>query len=156
MMFFLILFANSCYSGEEHKSTPLGEAAINIPVKWKVNKKNDCLIMRAEHVNASDYLKLCRNSSSEESDYFTMNDRGEWEAVTDGIPVLADINVTSKFTGMSAVISCKYEDDAGYHSEQCFQAEINLPKKINFIFTGRGDPSLFNYYKSIYLSFKVR
>ncbi|AAM86909.1 hypothetical protein LXP63_20630 [Yersinia pestis subsp. pestis] len=125
-------------------------------------QKNDCLIMRAEHVNASDYLKLCRNSSSEESeeseesDYFTMNDRGEWEAVTDGIPVLADINVTSKFTGMSAVISCKYEDDAGYHSEQCFQAEINLPKKINFIFTGRGDPSLFNYYKSIYLSFKVR
>ncbi|GAB2947128.1 hypothetical protein GCM10011328_41360 [Hafnia psychrotolerans] len=156
MMFFLFLFANSCYSREEYKSTSLEEAAINTPVKWKVNKKNGCLIIRAEHANASDYLKLCRNSFSEESDYFTMNDRGEWEAVTDGIPVLADINVTSKFTGMSAVISCKYEDDAGYHSEQCFQAEINLPKKINFIFTGRGDPSLFDYYKIIYLSFKVR
>jgi len=85
-----------------------------------------------------------------------MNDGGEWEAVTEGIPVLADINVTPKFTGMSAVISCKSEDDAGYHSEQCFQAEIDLPKETNFIFTGRGDPYFFDYYKSIYLSFKIR
>lgn len=156
MMFFLCLFASSCYSGGNYKSTSLEEAAINIPAKWNVNKKNDCLIIRAEHVNTSDYLKLCRNSSSEESDYFTMNDDGKWEAVTDGIPVLADINVTSKFTGMSAVISCKYKDEAGYHSEQCFQAEINLPQKINFIFTGRGDSSLFKDYKNVYLSFNVK
>ncbi|MFS7223661.1 hypothetical protein [Rahnella inusitata] len=156
MILFLFLFANSCYSREEYKSTFLEEAAINIPVKWKVNKKNDCLIISDEHANSSDYLKLCRNSSSEKSDYFTMNDGGEWEAVTEGIPVLADINVTPKFTGMSAVISCKSEDDAGYHSEQCFQAEIDLPKETNFIFTGRGDPYFFDYYKSIYLSFKIR
>lgn len=98
------MFSSSCYSLDSYKSISFEDTVINIPEKWNVNKKNDCLIIRAEHVNASDYLKLCRNSSSEESDYFTMNDDGEWEAVTDGIPVLADINVTSRLTGMSAVI----------------------------------------------------
>lgn len=69
---------------------------------------------------------------------------------------MTDVIVTSKFTGMSAIVSCKYQDDAGYHTEQCFQAEINLPQKTNFIFIGRGDSSLFKDYKRVYLSFKVK
>lgn len=76
--------------------------------------------------------------------------------MTDGIPVLAELNITSKFTGMSAIVSCKYKDDEGYHTEHCFQAEINLPQKINFIFTGRGDLNLFKDYKKVYLSFDVK
>jgi len=76
--------------------------------------------------------------------------------VTDGVPVLADVNVTPKFTGMSAIVSCKYKDDAGYHSEQCFQAEINLHQKISFIFTSNGDSELFESYKDVYLSFRVK
>lgn len=155
-MFFLCLFASSSYSEGNYKSISLEEAVINIPAKWYVNRKNDCLFIRVEHVNAFDYLKLCRGSSIEESDYFKMDDDDKWEAITDGTPVFADVNVTSKFTGMSAIVSCKYKDDAGYHTEQCFQAEINLPQKINFIFTGRGDSSLFNDYKEVYLSFNIK
>jgi len=119
----LFSFTTPCFSEGHPKSTSLDEATINIPEKWNVKKNNNCLIIKAEHVYASDYLKLCRNVSNEESDYFTMNDDGKWEAVTDGIPVLANINTSSKFTGMSAVVSCKYKDDAGYHSEQCFQGK---------------------------------
>lgn len=155
-LFFVCLFAGSCYCGENYKSVSLADAIINIPAKWNVSVKNDCLIIRSENVNASDYLKLCRTSSNGESDYFSLNDDGLWEAITEGIPVLAEVNVTSKFTGMSAIVSCKYKDDAGYHTDQCFQAEIKLPQKINFIFTGRGDSSLFKAYKSTYLSFKVK
>lgn len=155
-MFFLFSFTTSCFSEEHTKLTSLDEATISIPKKWNINKKNNCLIIKAMHVNPSDYLKLCKNISNEESNYFTMNDKGEWEAVTDGIPVLADINTTSKFTGMSAVVSCKYKDDAGYHSEQCFQAEIKSSEEVNFLFIGRGNPSLFNNYNKIYLSFILK
>jgi hypothetical protein len=156
IIFFLFSFTTPCFSEDHPKSTSLDEATINIPEKWNVKKNNNCLIIKAEHVYASDYLKLCRNVSNEESDYFTMNDNGKWEAVTDGIPVLANIKTSSKFTGMSAVVSCKYKDDTGYHSEQCFQAEIKLPQKVNFIFTGRGNPSLFSDYNKVYLSFMIK
>ncbi|ELJ5853399.1 hypothetical protein RS425_001759 [Enterobacter kobei] len=114
------------------------------------------MFVKDKQVSASDYLKICRNLSSEEGDYFKANNDGEWEAVTDGIPILADVNVTPEFTGMSAIVSCKYKDDAGYHSEQCFQAEINLPQKISFIFTGNGDSKLFESYKAVYISFSVK
>ncbi|QCT22662.1 hypothetical protein FEM41_11395 [Jejubacter calystegiae] len=109
-----------------------------------------------QRVNESDYLKVCKDTSSDESDYFTVNDDGEWEAVTDGVPVVADVNITSEFTAMSAIVSCKYKDDAGYHTDQCFQAEVNLPKKISYFFIGRGDSSLFNDYKKVYLSLKIK
>lgn len=145
----------SSYSSD-YKLIHLRDASVRIPVKWSVKKNNNCLLIRNEQVKLLNLLKVCRVLSSEDSAYFTRNDDGEWEAVTDGIPVLADLNITSKFTGMSAIVSCKYKDDAGYHTEQCFQAEINLPQKINFIFTGRGDLNLFKDYKKVYLSFDVK
>ncbi|MIG41079.1 hypothetical protein AHW95_24390, partial [Salmonella enterica subsp. enterica] len=63
---------------------------------------------------------------------------------------------TSKFTGMSAIVSCRIKDDTGYHAEQCFQAEIKLPGNMVFIFTGVGDSSLFNDYREIFLSFEIK
>ena len=155
LIFLLFLFAGTSYGNEDYKIISFKEAIINIPAKWKVNKKNDCLFISKKHVSASDYLKVCKYAPSDESYYFAINDDGKWEAVTDGIPVLADVNVTPKFTGMSAIVSCKYKDDAGYHTEQCFQAEIDLPINMVFIFTGRGDSSLFKDYKEVYLSFKI-
>ncbi|WP_313108899.1 hypothetical protein [Atlantibacter sp.] len=156
LMVFLCLFMTPSYSKENYKTITFHEASISLPAKWSVSKKNDCMFVKDKQVSASDYLKICRDSSSEEGDYFKENDDGEWEAVTDGVPVLADVNVTPKFTGMSAIVSCKYKDDAGYHSEQCFQAEINLPLKITFIFTSSGNPKLFKNYKDVYLSFRVK
>jgi hypothetical protein len=131
-------------------------ASIDIPAKWSAKEKGDCLLIRPKLQDAANYLEVCKNQSSDESYYFTMNDDGEWEAVTEGIPILADMNVTPKYKGMSATVSCKYKDNAGYHTEQCFQAEIDLPSHINFIFTGRGDSYLFNEYKKSYLSFKTK
>jgi hypothetical protein len=156
MVFFLFFFSMSSYS-EDYKKISLKEGEFTIPANWIVNKNNKkCLIINQKNINAINHLKLCRTTYSEDGDYFTTNDDGEWEAVTDGIPVLADVSVTSQFTGMSAIVSCKHKDEAGYHTEQCFQAEINLPQKINFIFNGRGDSSLFEDYKRVYLSFKIK
>lgn len=156
LMIFLCLFMAPSYSKENYKAITFHEASISLPEKWSVSKKDDCMFVKDKKVSASDYLKICRESPSEEGDYFKMNDDGEWEAVTDGVPVLADVNVTPKFTGMSAIVSCKYKDDAGYHSEQCFQAEINLPQKISFVFTSNGDSESFKYYKGVYLSFRLK
>ncbi|HHE5700241.1 TPA: hypothetical protein ACPEY2_004193 [Citrobacter amalonaticus] len=156
LMFFLCLLSNSSYSADTLKKINFSEASIDIPVKWNADKKNNCLFVTDGRKNISNYLTVCRSLDNGESDYFRMNEDGDWEAITEGVPVLADMNVTSKFTGMSAIISCKHKDDAGYHSEQCFQAEIDLPSHIRFIFAGQGDVSLFKYYKEVYLSFKVK
>lgn len=155
-VFLLCLFSSSSYGGEDYNLVSFKGTAINIPAKWNVIEKDNCLFIKGERVKTSGSLKFCREISSNESDYFKINDNGEWEAVSDGIPVLADVNTTSKFTSMSAIVSCKFKDDAGYHTEQCFQAEINLPLNISFIFIGRGDASLFKDYKEVYLSLKVK
>ncbi|EIP3949554.1 hypothetical protein LSB85_001326 [Salmonella enterica] len=156
LIFFLFLFTDTIYGDDGHKTIYLREGGINTPAKWNVNKENDCLFVGKPHINKDDRLKICRYISSEESNYFTTNESGEWEAITDGIPVLADVNTTPKFTGMNAIVSCKYKDDAGYHTGLCFQAEIHLPRNIVFIFTGRGDLSLFEDYKKVYFSFKIK
>lgn len=156
LIFICLFFPGSVYSGEDYKLISFKEAIVKIPAKWYVNKKNNCLFIRKGHLGLSNHLKLCRDTLNEESYYFTMNDDGKWEAVTDGVPVLADVNVTSEFIGMSAIVACKYKDDAGYHTGQCYQAEIKLPQKITFIFTGIGDSPLFKDYKEVYLSFKVK
>lgn len=156
LTFLLCLFPISSYSGENYKLVSFKGTTINIPIEWNVKEKDNCLFIKGERVKTSDSLQICRDISSDESNYFTMNDDGEWAAVSDGIPVLADVNTTSKFTGMSAIVSCKFKDDAGYHTEQCFQAEINLPLNISFIFIGRGDASLFKDYKEVYLSLKIK
>lgn len=151
-----ILFSGLCYGSESFKSIVFKDAVIVIPAKWNFKEKENCLLIRKDIVQSANYLKICRETSSGENDYFTMNDDKVWEAITDGVPILADVNVTKEFTGMSAIVSCKYKDDAGYHTDKCFQAEIDLPTHINFIFSGRGDPSLFKDYKESYLSFKIK
>lgn len=156
VILFFILFSGLGYGNESYRSITLEDAVITIPDKWDVKEKENCLFIRKDLVQSDSYLKVCRETSNGESDYFTMNDDNVWEAITDGIPILADVNVTKDFTGMSAIVSCKYKDDAGYHTDKCFQAEIDLPTHINFIFSGRGDPSLFKDYKESYLSFKIK
>lgn len=155
LMFFLCLLSNSSYSAEALKKINFNEASIDIPVKWNADKKNNCLFVTDGNKNTSNYLTICRSLANGESDYFTMNENGDWEAITEGVPVLADMNITSEFTGMSAIVSCKHKDEAGYHSDQCFQAEINLPSHTRFIFSGQGNLSLFKDYKKTYLSFEV-
>ncbi|WP_235956008.1 hypothetical protein [Rouxiella aceris] len=155
-IFLFVFFPCSGYSRESYKSIIFKDSTITIPAKWNFKEKENCLFVRDELAQSGRYLKICRETSSGESDYFTMNDDGVWEAITDGAPILADINVTTEFTGVSAIVSCKYKDEAGYHTDKCFQAEIDLPNHINFIFSGRGDPSLFKDYKESYLSFKIK
>jgi hypothetical protein len=154
--FYFILFCELGYSGEIYKLIVFKDSTITIPVKWNFKEKENCLFVGKELVQSASYLKVCKETSSGKSDYFTMNDDGVWEAITDGVPILADVNITNEFTGMSAIVSCKYKDDAGYHTDKCFQAEIDLPTHITFIFSGRGDPSLFKDYKESYLSFKIK
>ncbi|ROR07578.1 hypothetical protein [Erwinia sp. JUb26] len=156
IIFLLILFSGSSYSRESYQSIDLKDAYIAIPTKWNVKEKEGCLFVSKGNMQSTSYLKVCRGNSSSESDYFTMNDDGVWEAITDGVAVLADVNVTTEYTGMSAIVLCKYKDSAGYHTDKCFQAEVDLPSHINFIFTGKGDSSLFNDYKESYLSFKIK
>lgn len=156
IIFIFVFFSGTSYSSETYKSINFKDATIAIPVKWNFKEKEDCLFIWKEQVQLANYLRVCRGTSSGESDYFTMNDDGVWEAITEGVPILADVSVTTKYTGMSAIVSCKYKDDAGYHTDECFQAEIELPTHIKFIFTGRGDSSLFKNYKETYLSFKIK
>lgn len=151
-----IPFPGLGYGSESYKSVAFKDAVIAIHAKWNFKEKENCLLIRKDVVQSDSYLKVCRETSSGESDYFTMNDDKVWEAITDGVPILADVNITKEFTGMSAIFSCKYKDDAGYHTDKCFQAEIILPTHINFIFSGRGDTSLFKDYKESYLSFKIK
>ncbi|EHY8743562.1 hypothetical protein K4785_001082 [Salmonella enterica subsp. enterica serovar Krefeld] len=147
---------SSTYGEENYKNIHFKNATINIPARWVAKKKDDCLLISKNHINLFSYLYVCTDVATNKNSFFTKNDDGEWEAVTDGVPVLADVNITPKFTGMSAIVSCRYKDDAGYHIDQCFQAAIVLPTKIMFVFIGRGDSSLFNNYKEIYRSFKVK
>ncbi|WP_421356732.1 hypothetical protein [Pseudocitrobacter faecalis] len=151
-----VLFSGSSYSSETYKSINFKEATIAIPAKWNFAEEEDCLFIWKGQFQSVSYLRVCRGMSSGESDYFTVNDNGVWEAITDGVPILADVFVTTKYTGMSAIVSCKYNDDAGYHTGKCFQAEIELPTHINFTFAGVGESSLFKDYKEAYLSFKIK
>lgn len=57
---------------------------------------------------------------------------------------------------MNAIVSCRFNDDSGYHVDQCFQAEITLPENHYIIFTGTGDSTFFMVYKNIYASLKVK
>ncbi|HDV3874463.1 TPA: hypothetical protein RH268_004728, partial [Escherichia coli] len=106
--------------------------------------------------NTTAYLKVCEYISRTGSDFFTVNNEGKWEAASEGIPVLADINITPEFVGMNAIVSCRINDDSGYHVDQCFQAEITFPENHFIIFTGTGDSALFMVYKNIYASLKVK
>lgn len=144
------------YGEENFKIISLNDVTLKIPTTWQVNRKKDCLYISKKHIEASAYLKVCKYISSEKSNFFFMNNDSIWEAVTEGIPVLAEINVTPKFIGMSAVVSCRINDRFGYHADQCFQAEINLPENRVFIFTGTGNSTLFKDYTDIYLSFKLK
>ena len=156
LMIFLLVFWGSNHDSEIHKSIDFKDVTIVIPAEWSVKEKEDCLFVWKGKVQPVSYLRMCRVISSGESDYFTMNDDKIWEAITNGIPVLTDVSVTTEYTGMSAIVLCKYKDNAGYHTDKCFQAEIELPTNIKFIFVGRGDSSFFKSYKKIYLSFKIK
>lgn len=101
-------------------------------------------------------LKYVNTYHVREATFFTVNNEGRWEAVSEGIPISADINVTPKFVGMNAIVSCRFNDDSGYHVDQCFQAEITLPENHYIIFTGTGDSTFFMVYKNIYESLKVK
>ncbi|HCJ1187834.1 TPA: hypothetical protein NQN94_004753, partial [Salmonella enterica] len=115
---------SSTYGEENYKNIHFKNATINIPARWVANKKDDCLLISKNHINVFSYLYVCTDAATNKNSFFTKNDDGEWEAVTDGVPVLADVNITPKFIGMSAIVSCRYKDDAGYHIDQCFQAVI--------------------------------
>lgn len=151
----LYLLVSTTYGGTETRKVSFEEAMLGIPSQWMNFERKGCLLIGERSVDTNDYLKICKYTSDNDKVYFSMNDDGEWEAVTEGAPVLADVNFTSKFKGMSAIVSCRIRDDAGYHSTQCFQAEIDLPENISYIFTGIGNSSFFEQYKKIYLSFNV-
>ncbi|EQA0456404.1 hypothetical protein FZN09_23150 [Escherichia coli] len=121
-----------------------------------MTKSKDCLSISKEHENTTTYLKICEYISRTGSEFFTVNNEGRWEAASEGIPVLANINITPNFVGMNAIVSCRINDNSGYHVDQCFQAEITLPENNFIIFTGTGDSALFMSYKNIYVSLKVK
>ncbi|HEL5977408.1 TPA: hypothetical protein UOS68_004543 [Escherichia coli] len=121
-----------------------------------MTKSKDCLSISKEHENTTTYLKICEYISRTGSEFFTVNNEGRWEAASEGIPVLANINITPNFVGMNAIVSCRINDNSGYHVDQCFQAEITLPENNFIIFTGTGDSALFMAYKNIYVSLKVK
>ncbi|SUF58565.1 hypothetical protein [Salmonella enterica] len=156
LFFFLYLFVITAHGGGFYKNIYFKGVTLEIPARWTVDEKNNCLSIGQKHVNVSGHLNVCTYVATDKKYFFTMNDDGEWEAVTDGIPVLADVNVTPKFTGMSAIVACRYKDDTGYHIDQCFQAEVELPTNIMFVFIGVGDLSLFENYRKIYFSFNVK
>lgn len=108
MIFILVSFSSCLYAEGDYRSILFKEGKINISSDWRAINQNDCLHVGGEGVDESNYLKLCQYASSERTNYFFINDDGKWEAVTDGVPVLADINVSSTFTGMSATVSCRY------------------------------------------------
>lgn len=155
IIFFCFFIGNS-YGSDHLKIISLNEVTFKVPVSWFITKIKDCLFISKEYKNTTAYLKVCEYISSTGSDFFTMNNEGRWEAVSEGIPILADINIMEKFVGMNAIVSCRFNDDSGYHVDQCFQAEITLPENHYIIFTGTGDSTFFMVYKNIYASLKVK
>lgn len=156
MLFFFIIFIGCAHGDEGYKYIFFKGAELSIPSKWTVNEKNNCLNIKRHEVYNSEYFEICEYTSSEDSYLFVKNEDEKWEAVTEGTPILADVNIISKLIGLSAVVSCRYKDDAGYHIDQCFQAEIFLPKNKGFTFIGKGDLNSFDVYKKIYLSLKIK
>lgn len=155
-MLFFIFIIGCAHGNDRHRYVSFKGMELSIPPKWKVNEKNSCLNIKNPGGYNSDNFEICKYTSSEDGYLFIKNEDGNWEAVTEGTPILADVNVISKFTGLSAIVSCRYKDDAGYHIDQCFQAEILLPKNKGFTFTGKGNSNSFAIYKKIYLSFKIK
>lgn len=156
-IFIIFFFSSKNSYGSDHlKIISLNEVTFKVPVHWFITKIKDCLLISKENKNTTAYLKVCEYISRTGSDFFTVNNEGRWEAVSEGIPISADINVTPKFVGMNAIVSCRFNDDSGYHVDQCFQAEITLPENHYIIFTGTGDSTFFMVYKNIYESLKVK
>ncbi|WP_337264497.1 MULTISPECIES: hypothetical protein [unclassified Serratia (in: enterobacteria)] len=151
-----IFFIDYTYANQSYKDVLFKSATLSIPTKWKVKVENNCLSVNDPSAQGSGDFTVCKYISSEDSDYFIKNEDDKWEAMTEGVPVLADVNVISKLTGLSAIVECRYKDDAGYHVDQCFQAEIFLPKNAGFTFVGKGNPHFYDAYKKIYLSFKLK
>ncbi|MFC0227875.1 hypothetical protein [Serratia aquatilis] len=154
---FIFVINIGCAHGEEGCGYIFFKGAeLSIPPKWKVDEKNGCLNIKRHGSYDLESFEICKYTSSEGGYLFVRNEDDKWEAVTEGTPILADVNAISKFTGLSAIVSCRYKDDAGYHLEQCFQAEIFLPKNKGFTFIGKGDLNSFDIYKKIYLSLKIK
>ncbi|WP_222840001.1 hypothetical protein [Escherichia marmotae] len=153
---FFCFFIEDSYGSDHLKIISFNEVTFEVPVNWFITKSKDCLSISKEYRNTTTYIKVCESISRTGSDFFTVNNEGRWEAASEGIPVLADINVTPEFVGMSAIVSCRINDDSGYHVDQCFQAEIALPENHFIIFTGTGNSTLFMIYKNIYASLKVK
>ncbi|MHA7846358.1 hypothetical protein [Serratia sp. D1N4] len=160
MRYFLILlsifFIDYTYASQRYKDVLFNGATLSIPTELKANEENNCLNINDPSAQGSGNFTICKYISRKDSYYFIKNEDDKWEAMTEGVPVLADVNVISKLTGLSAIVACRYKDDAGYHVDQCFQAEILLPKKSGFTFMGKGDPHAFDVYKKIYSSFKLK
>ncbi|MTH48549.1 hypothetical protein [Intestinirhabdus alba] len=155
---FFVFYTNYSYSDESRKIISFKEGSLSVPYKWFVEHEDNCIRLSKYAEDDSSYLTVCKYKSDEENEkenYFIINEDGKWEAVNDGIPVLADLNIRSNFTGKSAIVSCRYKDEAGYHIDECFQAEVDLPVNTFFVFTGRGSSSFFKEYKDIYLSFEI-
>lgn len=153
---FFCFFIENSYGSDHLKIISLNEVTFEVPVNWFITKSKDCLSISKEHENTTTYLKICEYISRTGSEFFTVNNEGRWEAASEGIPVLANINITPNFVGMNAIVSCRINDNSGYHVDQCFQAEITLPENNFIIFTGTGDSALFMAYKNIYVSLKVK
>lgn len=153
---FFCFFIENSYGSSHLKIISFNEVTFKVPVNWSITKSKDCLFIGKKHKNATVYLTVCKYISHTGSDFFAVNDEGQWEAISKGIPILADINVSQKIVGMNAIVSCRFNDDSGYHVDQCFQAEITLPENHFIIFTGTGDSTLFIVYKNIYASLKVK
>ncbi|VEA07118.1 Uncharacterised protein [Salmonella enterica subsp. salamae] len=105
LIFFLFLFTDTTYGDDGHKTIYLREGGINTPAKWNVNKENDCLFVGKPHINKDDRLKICRYISSEESNYFTTNESGEWEAITGW---------------HSGISGCEYHTEIYWYERNCF------------------------------------
>ncbi|MFZ4215900.1 hypothetical protein ACOZB2_31635, partial [Pantoea endophytica] len=103
----LYLLVSTTYGGTETRKVSFEEAMLGIPGQWINFERKGCLLIGERSVDTNDYLKICKYTSDNDKVYFSMNDDGEWEAVTEGAPVLADVNFTSKFKGMSAIVSCR-------------------------------------------------
>ncbi|EMO6901926.1 hypothetical protein [Pluralibacter gergoviae] len=129
------------------------DGIISVPVQWSVKQKNCLYISRTNQVNG---LEVCSYMAEYGSNYFRENGEGKWEATSDGIPVLANLDRISKFTGMSARTQCRYDDGTGYHITYCFQDEISLPDDMKYTFIAIGDPYFFEEYNKIYLSFRAK
>lgn len=87
-------FIGNSYGSDHLKIISLNEVTFKVPVQWFITKIKDCLFISKEYKNTTAYLKVCEYMSRTGSDFFTVNNEGRWEAVSEGIPILAQGKIT--------------------------------------------------------------